>query len=235
MTITVHFGVKNPRNAPIITPEKVYKDVYDRLDSTGSKELMRYIGCPAAIDYYRNVFTVKSPLDYTINFDPTQQKCVTSDKYDQQTFNNLLNIRDEKLGFYSIRINLYVVPDKSVEIEAFHPLYGTGELSQKALVVPGKYNAYKHIRPLEIPVASKQPGKIYIKEGDDLIHIKFNTREKIIFKRFIVDQQMDELTDQQFFNRNHTSKKRNLLHYYNMSKEIGYNKMLRKLIKQNEV
>ncbi len=116
MTITVHFGVKNPRNAPIITPEKVYKDVYDRLDSTGSKELMRYIGCPAAIDYYRNVFTVKSPLDYTINFDPTQQKCVTSDEYDQQTFNNLLNIRDENVGFYSIRINLYVVPDKSVEI-----------------------------------------------------------------------------------------------------------------------
>ena len=67
------------------------------------------------------------------------------------------------------------------------------QFTRNSVIIPGTFNIGKWPRPLD--VAFYLLDKIEIKEGEPLYYIKFNTKESINFKRFIVTERYKKYTN----------------------------------------
>lgn len=216
-----------------------YNDFNEQIDYLGSclfddleynKDLTKknlYAQCPAFQDYIKNTFVVRSTFDYSLTLDKEDNKLYSFD-HDQEFFDKYIFVRNAKIGFFSITFSMLIFfSEKDLMIEQFPPFFHNS--LGRNVVIPGKFNIGKHFRPLDCAVHGFKSGNISIKEKDPLYYIRFETHEKITFKKFYMSKELFKLSNYFFEKRNYTKKIIPLKWYY----ENSIRKTILKEIKKN--
>jgi hypothetical protein len=168
-------------------PEPVSKRFYKNKKITSkdksSPNALNY--CPVFNERINNLYAIKSIYEYSFNIE--NGLCVSS-MYDQNFFNNHINVRSVEDKFFSF-INKYIffTDEKSLEVGAYeYPVFEENDITKKCMMIPGKYDIGKWFRPLEFPFILKNEFNDFsVKREDVLYYLKFYTDENIIFKQFL--------------------------------------------------
>ena len=189
--------------------------------------------CPAFNGYIKNVFAVKSMYQYSIDWDGVN---ITSSMYDQVFFNTNLFIRDVNIGFFSYVSPkpVFVSEGDDLNITQEFPYFHDNDITRNMYIIPGTFNIGKHLpRTLEMSGKFKRPGSITINEGDVLYYVRFHTKEKIIFKKFIFSEEMKSVIKNNLSIREHTKNRKSLSWWYNFVSRHNLKKYFLNEIKKN--
>ena len=187
MSITVYWSCLEDQWMRATQPEPVNKRFYKNKNMTSkdkaSPNALNY--CPVFNDRINNLYAIKSIYEYSFRIE--NGLCI-SEMYDQNFFNNHINLRSVEDKFFSF-LNKYIffTDEKSLEIGAYeYPVFEENDITKKCMIIPGKYDIGKWFRPLEFPFILKNEFNDFsVKREDVLYYLKFYTDEKIIFKQFL--------------------------------------------------
>lgn len=228
MTITIYYGEQS--NAPVLEPSNVFRQFLKEQNEDSNMEGLRF--CPALRNFFKNTFSIRNIHRWTLirNGDEFH-----SDTLDTNTFNRYFVMRNKKIGLFSMTLpQLFIVPNKSIEIELIQPSLSKSDINLKTVVIPGKFNPYNHIRPLECPFYFKNTkDKIDCKPDADLFYLKFCTDEKIIFKRFIVNYEFNNFINDNLSNKNFNDAPLPLKWWYEKNRLIKLRERSMEHIKNN--
>ena len=154
-------------------------------------ELTQYNFCPAYRDHLKNLYVIRSPIDYNLKF---RNDRMESDFYGQSEFDELIHIRSlpDKLISLAFNLSLFTM-EESLEITQEGATLHSGNFIDNAIVIPGKFDLAKWPRPLELAFHMKTDS-IEIAHNDPLYYLRFHTKENIQFKRFLMSRRYFQLT-----------------------------------------
>lgn len=188
--------------------------------------------CPAIKNYYKNVYAIYPTYDYELQF--LDNKLV-SNVYDQNFFNNYVHIRKINLDnvFFSYMDPkiVFFTEEKSLLIETINP--SLHQTTNNNLWLQGTYDVGKHLRKLEAPIAIKKNQHFYISRNTPLYYVKFNTEERIVFKRFVYTKELFDLTSSVLKIRTYTRAIQPLTFWYDIIKNYNLKNKFISIIKQN--
>ena len=145
-------------------------------------------------------------------------------------------MRDINTGFFSYTSPrpVFVSEGDDLSITQEFPYFHDNDITRNIYIVPGTYNIGKHLpRSLEMSGKFKKPGSITINEGDALYYVRFHTKEKIIFKKFIFTEQMRSVIKNNLSIREHTRNRKSLGWWYNFVSRHNLKKYFLNEIKKN--
>lgn len=148
-----------------------------------------YHKCPAVQGYIENVFELRSPVDFEIirNSDGGFYTNSTN----QAFWDDFIFVRNQNL--LSFNIYYLMIPDFDVDIEVTSAHFTDNDFTRKTMIVPGKYNPYKWIRPLQCSFAIRDNVEsIKLNRGDPIIYVKVCTPNKIKMKKFVATSFLNE-------------------------------------------
>jgi len=189
-----HLGLEStqPEPEPLFN---YLKEQYKKLNYDG---LPRHLKCYAFMDYCKNSFVIKSPVDViiTVGRNPPSLKL---DRLDQDFYDNFFMLRDEdyfgknKFGITTMP-KLLFFSDKSVKMESI-PFYFLPEINpihNKIAFVSGVYDIGKWIRPIDVSgEIISGVTEIKIKHNDPLFVVRFSSRDQEIkLKRVYEDEKI---------------------------------------------
>lgn len=236
MTITVYFGEQ--RNRFVNEPQSVHRDFVISQKKAKKNDDNTYLQdihlCPSVQKYYSNTFSIASEFGWTVNWEPENNMFISYDM-NQEQFNKHFLPRNAKSGFISALIpELLIIPDKSVEVEILPSTLTNTNFNKDIRCISGAFNPYKHIRKMELAFIINEPNKrVEYKAGDDLFYIRFNTDEKIIFKRFFCTNEVVETVNNHIANRSLDNRILPMKWWYEASAKLGIRKRIMKEIENN--
>lgn len=210
-------------------PSSIMKKIkeYEKINKTD------FLFCPAVRDANKNTFCLKFPYTYNIK-KSSEQNSFYTDHRDQKFFNDHVLIRNLEKNFISILNNfIFFTEEKELKITSqIQPYLENNEINEKTINIPASYDIGKWFRPLEWAFFLKDGcDEINFKEGDIYQYIKFDTDEKIIFKKFIPSETIHFMAKSCIeANNSFPEKKRSLSQYYNL---FNIKKKILKEIKEN--
>jgi hypothetical protein len=198
-----------------------------------------YHRCPAVQDYFENIFELKSPVDFEIIRSPDGG--FYTEYYDQDFWNEFVLVRNENL--LSFNIFYLFIPETDLSIEITSPYFTDNDFANKTMVVPGKFNAYRWIRPIQCTFAIKDNvDRIKINRGDTLIYLRMMTNETIKLKKFFITEPVVRIVDQnlQVKDRNfkrfvHPYAPIKMIKWYEMFESSKVRKIIMNEVKKNTV
>ena len=232
MAITVYWASRDPDWLRAEEPVSIYKNFV----KTEVAQNMNVTLCPSVKLYLKNMYGLKSIHEYS--FEITEpDKAVISNFYDQDFFNNHVNIRSAKDKAFSFNQPfLFFTEESSLELSVgVFPSFENNFIAQNTSLIPGTMDIGKWFRPIDFAFYLKNDqNSFHIKEGDIFQYIQFHTKEKIVFKQFMINDKLSLFIDSVLKAKNHrvTNKLGNLEEYYNMLKS---KKLIIKEIKDNLV
>jgi hypothetical protein len=174
------FNDIRPENLLFFELEPLLKTLIEERE--GNAEFLK---CPAFIDYYKNCYIVKCPLDLTIEID--KEKEVIRTIYDLEFFNRFVTLRfkgNKKYSMLSLNFSYIFISDKSTKIETLFPTWHKNENNSKINFITGTFNISKWVRPIEYAFEVLKPIEVLnLKRGEPLMYIRFVTDEKVTLER----------------------------------------------------
>ena len=150
--------------------------------------------CPAFTDVTKNLFIIKSPLNSAASFITEDGK--VSAEMDggngKWVVNRPPSISNNFLTSFSHPIVFFA--EENLDVMISDPYFSKSSHKSWGAVVPGVYNCGSWFRPIQIEF-NVWPGitDVSIKEGESLAYIKFFTDKNIIFKRFNMTEELNDL------------------------------------------
>ena len=142
---------------------------------------LEYVKCPAFKDYFHNTFGIQSLFDYDINFD----KFVHSTKHNQEFFEKMVNVRNEKSKLASFNQSyIFIAENDSLKMECLPSMLENNSFNKTAILIPAVIDIGQYVRPIECAFHCRE-NKMEINEKDIYSYIKFKTDDKIEFQRFL--------------------------------------------------
>jgi len=210
-------------------PEPVYKNFIKDLKD---KDLQMEF-CSAIKDYMHNMFSIKSLYDYNFKLEKNTNQ-TKSDVYNQSFFDEHIFIRSQMERCFSFTQKfIFFTEEKSLLISGgILPFLEDNNITKRCTVIPGTFDIGKWFRPLDfVFYLKKDYDEFKIEEEEIFQYIKFDTKEKIIFKQFKINSKIKEvLLDSDNAKNFRKQKLRNLKEYYSMLKNKKY---IISLIKEN--
>jgi len=233
MAITVYWACLEDEWIKASEPEKVTQRFYTRgIKDSDSSSLSAINYCPVFNGSLINTYAIKSIYDYS--FEIKNNKCV-SDKYDQKFFDNHVGIRSIEKKFFSFFVKyVFFTEEDSLEINAYqYPVFEENEITKRCIIIPGSFDIGKYFRNLEFAfILKKDFNKFIVNDEDVLYYLNFNTKEKINFKQFKCNDNLNKIMDDVRKANNYSNKKRGIDYFYNKFKGKKY---ILNEIKQNLV
>jgi hypothetical protein len=169
------------------SPELVLKSIHDSRNKDRS-----FLRCPAFLDFYKNVYVIKSPIDYELTIDNFGN--VKTKDYDQQFFIETVNVESSKHDKHPsivLNFNYIFYSDTSVLIEQFPAIMEDNEFIRNTRIVAGQFDISKWLRPVNVSFEVLDKTKpIVIKKGDPLCYIRFSTPDNK--KISLVQEEFDD-------------------------------------------
>lgn len=191
-------------------------------------KLGNYALCPAALNELKTTYYITSDIDYNFYFDGNEVK---SNMYDQKMFDNVLQRENETLFFLNFYTIMYSeVNCKITQIPPY--LHKTTFSRGNCLSVSASMDISKWFRPMHAVYMNDEKSPFNIKANDPLYYIKFDTEEKIIFKEFVMNEKLYDLS-LNCTNYKMYHPKTGLKKLYNKFIERKYDKRIMKEIKEN--
>ena len=231
-TINVYWSSMSPYMTQVEEPVPTKQIITGNQDSHESGWNI----CPAITDYYKNMFTCKSPIDFRFKVNEDNQLFSDSFPYASEvkmplTESDLSN-KQYNLGF----IPLFFADCESLPMQQLHPVGCGGDFAEKTSVFQGEMDCAKYARLLDCQFKlHKDCNLVEINQGDALFNLKFLTNSKIKFVRFFPNEEINQLLDVTTgqFLRKINSKPKILQAHYDAFKRVKAHKRLLKLIKQS--
>lgn len=231
--MNVYWSVNHYANLPGIRIEEP-----DLLEKTyfanKSFKDYNYKACPAFSNYLKNTFILRSPFDYSffINGDS-----VRSDLYDQSFFDRHVEIRNINTKLFSLRpYIIFFTEEKSLEISLSQPYLDQNLFTERAFVIPGKFDIGKYFRMIDFAFHLKDNiSDFKIKEKDAIYYMKFYTDKKINFKRFMWTSKCQNYLEYVWNAKENKLKHSSLDFFYNLFIKYNYKNLILKEIKNNLV
>jgi hypothetical protein len=165
-------------------PESVYKKLISTKRPSENSPLAEISKCPSIYHELKNTFGLKSVYEY--EFSLTQEGLYS--KNGNKFFEDHLMVRDFNNKFFSLlQRYLFFTEEKSLGMTAYlSPFLENNPVSQNTYSIPGNFDIGKWFRNIEMNFFMKDGVTDFkISEGDIYTYIKFDTDEKIIFKKFV--------------------------------------------------
>ena len=223
MAITVYWACLEEEWIKATEPEPVLKRFYSRNIKSKNffdKSAINY--CPVFNESLQNVYAIKSIYDYS--FKIQGEECF-SDKHDQNFFDKHIIARSIKEKFFSFKIKyVFFTEEDSLEINAYqHPIFEENEIAKRCMIIPGSFNIGKYFRNLEFAfILKKEFNEFIVKDEDVLYYLQFNTKEKINFKQFKMNNDLQEMIDSGRKANFFSNKKVKIQHFYDKFKGKKY-------------
>jgi hypothetical protein len=185
MTTTVYWACIENEWIKAEEPELVSKRFYNlgiKSDKRDSPMGINY--CPVFNDSIKNTYAIKSIYDYSFKID--DNNCTTP-YYNQDFFDLHLNIRSIEKKFFSFKNSYIFFTDKdSLDLSCYqYPVFEDNEITKRCMIIPGNIDIGRYFRNLEFSfILKKEFDEFMVNEKDVLYYIKFNTKDKIVFKQF---------------------------------------------------
>lgn len=189
-----------PENWVFKDPELVYKRF---VDNNISNDRNSIFSCPASAAYFNNLFVFKSNINDYCKWPEGYLKNI-ADKNIISTLpkfgNNidLMTTRESAIkGYIDITYNATFVmfADKPLKIRISTPNYPPSTPSEGAMFTSGEFDIGRWFRPATlnwfIPINNTE---FKIMENDQLFYFQALTNEKIIFKKFISNNKIEEMS-----------------------------------------
>lgn len=196
MTITINWAVvmKGAKTDPaainrfealnLITepPENFYAYIKTK------REASAYLKCYAFIDYFKNAYIIKAPLDLRIKY-TKENSWLSIEGIDQEFYDSFVQNRvgqssENDPPLVSIFPNYVFYSDASVEMSSLPLPLLDGVKNTRH--IPGRFNISKWIRPVDWSFEIEDIEKeIIVKRGDPLFIVLFDTpnNQKVILNR----------------------------------------------------
>jgi len=190
--------------------------------------------CPALRGYFKNVFELKFPCDYTLNFSLEEKTVGTSD-YDQKFFDEMVLVRSLEHNLYAYNIRYLFFTESDLEVSQEHAYFSDTEFSRDTMFCPGKFNISKWFRALDCGfIVRSGVNHLAMKEHQPYSYVRFNTDEKVIFKRFYRTDKIKSLQRELHGLRSYRSRRVDqLLHFYEIFRKLKIKSLILKEIKEN--
>lgn len=152
--------------------------------------------CPAFLDYYKNTYLIKAPIDLTFTVSGSHIDC--QNLYPQDYLEKIFLNRHQPENLYStVSLAWYYMfySNESVMIEVIPPTWHKNSFQNNINVIGATFDISKWYRPLEFAfeiIDDTQP--IVIKRGDPLYYVRFNTLEKVKLVKQETSEKIEELS-----------------------------------------
>ena len=189
--------------------------------------------CPAFKEYLKNVFIVKSVYQYDFEWVGNN---IISKSYDQSFFDENMVVRNSNTGILSFRTPqiYFVAESEDLILSQEFPYLHDNDITRNCYVIPGSFNIGKHLpRSLELSLKFKRPSEVTIQEGDALYYTRFLTKEKIIFKKFIMTPALFNLAASHLNIKNFNKGIKPLQWWYDLVTRHNLKKYILREIKNN--
>jgi hypothetical protein len=158
--------------------------------------------CPASAAFFKNLFVFKSNLSDRCDWPEGYLSEIVNTKLGKlDGFNNKIPIIQERKSAISgyidliYSINFVMFADKPLKIRLSSPSYPPSAPSNSAMFTSGEFDFGRWFRPAVlnwfVPLDNTE---FVINEGDGLFYAQALTDEKIVFKRFVPNDQIRFLT-----------------------------------------
>jgi hypothetical protein len=196
---------------------------------------LQFTKCPAYKDVIESTFTINSPFDFTIR--SSNGQFMFDAPYTNQDFlNKYFFIRDVKSKFFTFKTPFLFFCEESLQMQQTGAYFNQNGFIDKTLIIPGKYDIGKWIRPLETPFIFKNNVEsVSVSENDVLTYVNFLTDKKVILKRFHYTQEMEQLVREMSGLKRFKTEFKPLSWFYEKFSSNGIKKKVLKLIKENLV
>lgn len=174
-------------------PKSAFADFKAMLPETSDDNgFANFTLCPAVTDFSKNLYSLKSPIDIEFQWDG--RDIIFENTFSDDFFRKIVVMRDPDGGSLSLRIIPYFFfTESECELQYSAPLMGSNDFTRNCTVVPGQVNIGKWFRPTDHAFIIKEQNKrIKINKGDTIANVRFNTSEKIIFKKFYFTEKCEE-------------------------------------------
>ncbi len=135
-----------------------------------------YIKCPAFLDYFKNTYLIRSPIDIKINY---ENGYLSISPQNQKFFDNYFKHRGHQISesdpfLMSMHLYYLFIADKDCIVEVLPASFHN--ISSKIRLIPATFNINKWFRPISFAfefINESEP--LIIKRGDPLYYVKFRT------------------------------------------------------------
>ncbi len=236
MSITIYWACNDESWLRAKPPESIYANFVKNSKNQNNGITL----CPATKDYMKNIFSLKSLFDYNFTLNLNEEiNEVFSDKYNQKFFNDHILVRSRKDRLFSFNQKFsFFTEEKSLLMSGgIFPFLENNNITKRCTPIPGTFNIGKWFREIEFAFYLKEEyDQFKIEENEIFQYIKFETKEKIIFKQFKVTPKIQKfLSDVDKAREFRITKTRLLTEYYSMLKHKKYiiNEIKNNLLEQN--
>lgn len=196
-----------------------------------NNEFAHNIGsCPAIRDECKNLFGLKSLYSYEFTI---EENNVIAPNYGQAFYDWHVGVRDLKKKFFSFSQEFIFFTDcQSLEMTGgLFPYLENNNITEKCIVIPGKFDIGKWFRPLEFAFLLRSKFNHFkIEENEIFQYIKFHTTEKLNFIQFRQSDLLTKYAAETIDTRRNRMKNSLLTFYY---EKFKLKKQILKEIKEN--
>lgn len=145
-----------------------------------------YLRCPAFVGSCHNAFLIKSPVD--INIKINDDNSVTTDRYGQEFYDLYIGNREHQTAKENPFLmhtfpSILFFAKESVEMEMMDPILVNSGLSRNVRIVPGVFNIYKWVRPIDFTFeVIDRTAPLVFKVDDPLFMVRFKTKNNLPVK-----------------------------------------------------
>lgn len=141
--------------------------------------------CPGHIDYMKNVFLLRSPMDITLDID-TKTNTITNTNLEPSIVPYVLMARSvptiDKHLTVSLRFAYIFMTKEPVVLEEISPFF-EHDFCHKFNIIPGEFRIDKWIRNIDIAFEIIDGvSRLEIKRGDPLCYVRLRTLDNSIVK-----------------------------------------------------
>jgi hypothetical protein len=174
-------------------PESVLNIFYSKDIADKNNQNLSLNYCPSFNNSLNNVYAIRSLYDYEFKI---ENSSVTTNLYNQEFFDDHVLIRSIEKKFFTF-YNQYVffTEEETLDMYAYqYPFFEENNITERCIIIPGKFDIGKWFRPLEFPFILKNNFNEFKVENDEILYyIKFDTNKKIKFTQFKYTEKIDSL------------------------------------------
>jgi hypothetical protein len=246
--ITIYWGISTlviPEGLRILPPVPIMNKLFkDRMRGAWAGELM-YNKCPALSNELINLYGIKSAYDY--NFEIDDQGQVQSNiegdlggPSNEEFFNHHVLVRSLRGRLFSFLQGLVFFTDaRSLIMSQLPAFMEDNNIMKNTILIPGQFDIGKYFRLLDMAWHFRDGcNRIEFSRKEISYYIKFHTKEKIKFQRFLFTPELVNLSEEVSSPKGKLDSRSKLKSdaldfYYNIFDKYNFKNKMLKIIKEN--
>ena len=224
-TTTIYWSYGNEYQIRAEEPVPVIQNYFKNKDP----DEYEYIRCPSFREHYKNTFGLKSPFEFDLTWDGDS---ASTNLRNQAFYDEIFYVRNWKSRNASLFYKYFFITDEPLEMEYISSSLENNDFNKYAYLVNGKFDIGKYVRPLDCAFHTRGD-KFRVDEGDIYAYVRFKTDNKIEFKEFLWNDDIQRSTLGQTITAHRKWNYKPLQWYYDKQARMKMHERTLKLVKQS--